>query len=217
MGKKESLRSKGVSKNKGGGDSMKRLLVIGLMLLVSGTAFGAQEDTVILTVNPVFSLSVNISSTTNSFGTGSGYANDVVLGTSRTICVGEIENDGNVSSKWQKRASGDTDPSAGDEWYLLSSSSVVTGQNTFQLLAITTGTETSPNFTGSGDDQMIAGDLGKIMVSSITWTDLTEGSTASPVHPKTEKRRLWASILMPTNITTDGTQSITLSVRAMVQ
>jgi hypothetical protein len=157
MERKEEVRERG-SKTKGGGESMKKLLLAVLMMLIGGIALGGQTDTVVLTVNPVFSLSVNISSATNSFGTGDGYANDVVLGTSRTICVGEIENDGNVSAKWQT-----------------------------------------------------------MIVKSSNYTDLTEGGTESPKHPKTEKRSLWATILMPTNITTDGTQSITLSVRAIVQ
>ena len=219
MESKERLERGAGSKTKGGGESMKKFLLAVLMLVVSGLAFAVSPDTIVLTVNPVFSLSVNISSATHSLGTGAGYANDVVLGTSRTVCVGEIENDGNVSSKWQKMATSITDAGSNNEWYLLEDPKVGPGQDTFQLLAITTGTSADPNLStgSSGDDKMILGDLAKIIVTSTTYTDLTEGGTDSPVHPKAEKRSMWVSILMPPNITTDGTQSITLSVRAIVQ
>jgi len=91
------------------------------------------------------------------------------------------------------------------------------GQDKFQLLAITTGTTIAPVLTGSGDDRMIDGNRAYSIVTSDNFTDLTEGGATSPVHPKTEKRRLWVSILMPTNISTSGTHSITLSVQAIVQ
>jgi len=189
----------------GGEEAMRLTLVLGLMVLVGGIAGALTTDSVLLTVKPVFNLSVNISSTTNTFGSA------VVLGTSVTICVGQIENDGNVSSKWQKQtptASGAT----GNVWTLLTSGTPGTDQ--FRLLAISTGTSVSPDLYGAANATCIRGDHTVIGVTG-NLTDLTEGGGASPNHATGETRKLWASIMMPVNTTNGNEQTITLSIQAV--
>ena len=196
---------------------LRLILIFALIGLVSAVASALTTDSVILTVTPSFNLSVNISSQTYDFG----LAGQVDLGTTRTLCIGLIENDGNVASKWQKITPSQTGTS-GDKWSLLTGDgnnpNDITGINTFKLLVISTGETTSPDLTSTDTtNRCLMGDHDQICATAGTYTDLTEGGADSPKHPKSEKRKLWASLMMPTNITTSGQQTITLSVLAIVQ
>ena len=191
------------------------MLVLGLVM--AGTAGAGQEDTVVLVVTPAFNLSVNISSTTHEFGDA-----DITLGESRTLCVGNICNDGNVTTIWQKQ-SADANGSAGLDWTLITAGNPDTDD--FRLLAVTTGTGVRPGFTGTYDsldaDVLLAGDHGSDDYNvTKTWTDLSEGSGAMEHEALTDElstRSLWVSIMMPQTITAGDVQSITLSVQALTQ
>ena len=219
MGIDKAVRSKDilVVKRKGGGINMKMIIAIGLLMLLSGIAAALTTDSVVLTVQPNFNLSVNISSATYGFGS-------LDLGTTSTLCIGQIENDGNVSSKWQKQASSRSDcastPST-NGWSLVSGDGTYTGSNSLMLLAVTTGTTVLPTSNGGGFSATacLAGSHNTtgIGVGTGSWTDLTEGGASSPTHPKSEIRKLWVSLLMPTNTTNGEQQTITLSVQAIVQ
>jgi len=218
-GMSKALAGNSLGKNKGekGGEKFMRIL-IGLIAVVifSGIASALTTDSVLLTITPSFNLSVNISSASYDFGSS------VDLGTTRTICVGQIENDGNVASKWQKATASQTG-TTGNTWTLLTGNNNnpndLTGIDTFKLLIVSTGTGVEPDLTSTntsnrcliGNHDLLSPGIGS------NYNDLTEGGAASPIHPKSETRKLWVSLLMPTNITTDAQQTITLSVQALTQ
>jgi hypothetical protein len=159
---------------------------------------------VLLTIQPVFNMSVNISSTTQTFGS------NIPVRTSVTICIGQIMNDGNVASGWQKITPTESAGAGPSKWTLITSG--VPARDQFRLLVITTGTAISPS-TSAG---CITGNYDTIGVTN-TPTDLTEGGASSPNHATAETRSLWASIMMPDNLTTGVQQTITLSVQAVVK
>ena len=183
----------------------KVLLALALGLAVTGGAQAVTTDSVMLLVTPVFNLSVNISSTTNQFGT-------LALKTSATICVGNISNDGNVTAAWQKMAGnaiGGAHP-----WTLVTTGTP--GSDRFRLLAVTTGTTASPSFVGTMGASCIISDH-QITGVTNSLSDLTEGATTGPNHPTGETRNLWVSIMMPTDVTGGQEQTITLSIQAVVK
>jgi hypothetical protein len=229
MGRMYAGELKGNKTERGGETNMKGRIVLALVFvgLMSGIAGAYQTtDSVVLTVTPVFAVSVNISSTTNQFGTAS-----VALGESRTICVGTIQNDGNVSTYWDKKCTTTARDAKGtpNTWTLLTTD-VNTGLDNFKLLAITTGTAgvgRAPNFTAAwanadsnacikGRHTVVAPTTQLLRVTD-TDTSLVEGTGASssPKHVAGETRLLWVSIMMPTTITDAvGAYSMTLSVGA---
>ena len=168
-----------------------------------GSAHAVTTDSVILTITPVFNLSVNISSDTCAFGL-------VALKSSVSVCIGKIMNDGDVTSAWQKQSANAA--SGGVAWTLKTSGS--TGKDEFRLLAVATGTGVSPTFSGTAGNSCVLGDATGINVTD-AFTELTEGGASSPVHPLGETRDLWVSIMMPTNVSAATMQTITLSVRAV--
>lgn len=191
------------------GGAMKRIL-IGMMLLMLGVGMShaLTTDSVVLTVTPVFNLSVNIASDTHTFGSLS-------IKASATICVGIIEQDGNVTEGWQKVAS--VNGGTGGAWTINSTGSQ--GTDTFGLLAIATGTLASPTFaqeTGSAADSRMDTDNidGDIRVTTAL-SELMLGSVAAPTYYPGDTHRLWVSIMMPTNVTDSRQQTISLSVRAI--
>jgi hypothetical protein len=189
------------------GGTMKRIL-IGFVLVMAGigSAHALTTDSVILTVTPIFNLSVNISSATNDFG-------QVVLKSSKTICVGRIANDGNVTAAWQKKSTNTS--SVSPSWSLMTSGSM--GKDQFRLLAVTTGTAATPTFSGTMGNSCVEGDPeGSISVTT-AYSELTEGSATalSPIHQLGETRDLWVSIMMPDNVSGSEQQTITLSVLAV--
>jgi len=207
MSKKfRAVSSEFIVRQEGGGLVMRLVLALVLVGLVAGLAVALTTDSVLLTITPVFNLSVNISSTTNTFGPS------VSLGSSVTICVGQITNDGNVSSKWQNQTptgSGAT----GNVWTLVTSGTPGTDQ--FRLLAISTGTSINPTFCAGAYTSCIkVNDHATIGVTT-NMTDLTEGGAASPNHATGETKSLWASIMMPVNTTNGAEQTITLSIKAV--
>ena len=186
---------------------MKRIY-LGLVLVLAGlgSAQAITTDSVILTILPLFNLSINISSTTNTFGS-------VNIKSSVSICVGQLTNDGNVTSGWQKMTPNRTSASAAGSWSLITSGS--TGADTFRLLAVSTGTGVSPTFSGTPANSVILGDSGGLLGVTNAFTELTEGGGAvSPVHNTGETKSLWVSIMLPLNVTSAMEQTITLSVRA---
>jgi len=185
-----------------GGTMRKLILALGLVALVGGLAGAVTTDSVLLTITPAFNLSVNISSTTQTFGS------NIALKTSATICVGQIMNDGNVSSKWQKMTASASAGANSSKWTLLTDGYTATDE--FRLLVITTGTAVSPTTSGS----CIVGTPATIRATT-SMTDLTEGGAASPTHAVSETKSLWVSIMMPVNITKGDEQTITLSVTAV--
>ena len=198
---------------------MKLILILGLIALIAGPVLAATEDTVILTVTPSVSRSINISSTTGTFGTG------LTLGTSVTICVGKIENDGNVSAKWQKRAQANSG-SAGQVWTLVATEASPT-KDEFRLLAVTTAPATYPdqvsdgNAIASGDLECLEGDHAPgdsgLGVTTV-YQDLTEGGAVAATHytvDNSSARFLWVSLMMPPEVTDGNRQSMTLSIQAV--
>ena len=196
---------------------MRLLLGLLLVAMIAGPSFAGTADTVVLVVTPAFNLSVNISSTTHEFGDA-----DITLGESRTLCVGNICNDGNVTSYWQKQSADATGETALD-WTLQTTG--LCDKNEFRLLAVTTGTGVRPGFTGTYDsvdaNVLLAGDheLTDYAVTK-TWTDLTEGNGNMDHEALTDElstRSLWVSIMLPRTVTAGDVQSITLSVQALTQ
>ena len=201
---------------------MRLALTLGLIVLVCGVASAFQTtDSVILLVTPAFNLSVNISSTTNSFG-------DVDLKTSATICVGDIVNDGNVDSYWEKCAVASAENGqASNSWALAVTpadynATVPAGDRLFRLLALTTGTAMSDGmFTSATSNRLLAGrhEAGTACLAvKSTFDDLVESGndTTSPLHAgnSVSVKRLWVSIMMPCNVNGPGPYTMTLSVRA---
>ena len=215
MNRKGSSRLELKRDKKGGGETIMRLLVVLLLLgLGGGIVYAASPDMVYLTVTPIFNLSINISSTSYDFGGGAS----VDLGDSRTICVGLIENDGTVASIWQKQASTLITANSPDsnKWTLVTNNRP--GKNEFQLLVISTGDTSVVNLNtgGTWPNKSMVG-IEPLQTVTGSYTDLVEGGTESPIHPRSETRKLWATLLMPTNITTTGGATITLSVQAVVR
>ena len=71
---------------------MKKLMMGVVMLLMLGGVAGAvTTDSVLLIVSPVFNLSVNIVNSSATFGA-------LDIGSSKTILVGQVWNDGNITS-----------------------------------------------------------------------------------------------------------------------
>ena len=219
----ESIKVSKKSIKRGGENIMRIFLALGLIVLICGIASALQTtDLVILTVTPVFQVSVNISSTTNDFGEVAGAAGTVNLGSSRTICVGRIQNDGNVATYWDKWAQSTAADNGTGTW-TLDTTNITPGLDHFRLLAVTTGTAVNPNFLGSGTNRTIAGNQsaeGKLMVKGGVGAknNLVEGpltSAVSPRHVAGEYRNLWVSIMMPSSISgATGAYSMTLSVMA---
>ena len=194
-------------KSKGG--TMRRiLLMIAVMAGMAGMSHAVTTDSVMLTVTPVFNLSVNIASNSGTFGS------NVTLRSSVTICVGHVSNDGNVTSGWQKQSA---NCGAGTNAWTL----ITTGTpdlNQFRLLAVTTGVGVTPNFTSATADRCIEGDHdGSLTVNSTAMTDISEGDAESPYHTTGETRDLWVSIMMPYSVTSGEEKTITLSVQAAVK
>ena len=198
-------------KEEGGVLVMRLVLALVLVGLLAGMGLALTTDSVLLTVTPVFNLSINISSTTHTFGSAVGVRSSV------TICIGQIENDGNVSTGWQKQTPANSGATSG-AWTLITNGTPA--RDEFGLLAISTGVNVNPNFCGGGTaaDSCIDGNhlTGGIGVGTAA-LDLTEGGAASPSHPTGETRKLWASIMMPYDVTTGSEQTITLSVKAIVK
>ena len=191
------------------GGTMIRILLMLLMMCMAGMSHAVTSDTVYLLITPVFNLSVNISSTTNTFGT------NIPLGTSVTICVGNVMNDGNVTSAWQKRSGNTLNTTAG--WTLQTSGTP--GQDQFRLLAVTTGVTVSPDFTSGSSNRCIVGDHQGLMSVTSTSSELVEApsATVSPSHATGETKNLWVSIMMPTNVTGGDEQTVTLEVKAIAR
>lgn len=182
---------------------MKRYLIgVVVLMMLSGVAEAITPDSVVLTVTPVYTLSVNITNTSTNFGLLS-------MGSSKTLNVGNICNDGNVSTHWEKQAS----DSAG--WKLKAGGTPLTDE--FTLLAIATGTAADPSFEGasSNDSIMKLAKQENCRLSSGVYTDLTDGlATTSSVFVALKTMNLWVSIKMPTDVTISAQQTITLSVQA---
>ena len=193
------------SLKKGGEKVMKKLLTLVLLFSMAGMAQAVTTDSVTLVVTPVFNLSVNIVNGTTNYETMS-------MGSSKTLNVGKIWNDGNVSSNWEKQAT-----NSSDGWVLDEDGSP--GQDRFSLLAIATGTAWTPRFeSGSSADSILAlGTSQTYCYVPATFDDLTDGdanAAASIAYVAGMTADLWISLLMPTDITISGEQTITLSVRA---
>lgn len=191
--------------------NLKSFLVFVLIAAINcgiATAQVADSGTLTLAVIPIYNLSVNISSAANNFGV------NIPLGSSRTICVGNIGNDGNIISKWQKRTAAVTQ-SAGTAWTLKTSGNP--GTDEFRLLAVSTGMAVVPDYCGGGtaNDSCIEGAHDTIGVTD-SFTDLTEGGNAGPTMYPGETRKLWTSIMMPPVISSGNEQTITLSIRAVL-
>jgi len=200
-------------KEEGVGNMKRLVLMVMLGLSYVGSGYGLTSDSVLLTVQPIFNLSVNISSTSGSFGYGSA----LPLRTSYTLCVGLISNDGNVTSGWQK-STGATATGTTLNWALITSGTPYTDQ--FRLLAVTTGVGLTPNFTSGGtgpDDRCLQGDHQGLLCVKSTYDDLGEGGTSGPKHATGETRDLWVSIMMPYDVTGGDAETITLSVKAVVK
>jgi hypothetical protein len=203
----EAMRTKGKEKkeekNKGG--FMRKILgLLAVMLIGVVGAYGVTTDSVILTVTPLFNLSVNISSTSGTFGS-------LPLGSSRTICVGDVMNDGDVDAHWEKAATNT------NNWTLLSNGTC--GKDQFRLLVVTTAPLIAPTFAGTGiaSQECIAGDHGGQMATGTAgvFSDLLEGGTATVTHTIGTTRSLWVSIMMPTQLSSSIQQTITLSIQAI--
>ena len=215
-GRKMRIESGGMVKQrvKPKGGTMKRI-VLGLLLVMgmAAVSHALTTDSVVLTVTPVFNMSINISSTSYTFGA------TAVLRTSISICVGAIMNDGNVTAGWQKATDGAHSASTSNDWSLITTGTPFTNQ--FRLLAITTGVGKSPNFCGGGAPaaSCLNGNHQGLMSvdDTATFSDLVEGGTASPVHSTGETRELWVSLMMPYSVTSGDEQTVTLSVRAVVK
>ena len=185
---------------------MRLVLVIGLIALVSVVGSAVTTDTIVITVTPVYNLSVNIVENTTYFGT-------IEVGSSKTVRAGNIWNDGNITTNWEKQVSS---PSSGG-WALDIDGHP--GEDEFCLLAISTVTTAKPDVINTVDNSIM--DLGSLTDHycrpSDEWNDLTEGagSTASGTYVQNTTRDLWISIMLPTNVTASGSQEITLSVRAV--
>jgi hypothetical protein len=192
---------------------MRKVLGLVAVLLAGAVgAYGITTDSVELTVTPLFNVSVNISSTTNAFGSLS-------LGSSETICVGTIINDGTCDSSWEKAVS-----DSNNGWTAVANQPALA--NEFKLLAITTGTAVSPNYaSGTMATACMDGDHTTAKLgagTNGTFSALSEGCVAggtssSPTHKSGETRRLWVSLMMPLTLSgsaPSGAQTITLSVRA---
>lgn len=208
LGEKSLVLKK--SYKKGGEKIMRLVLVLTLVALISGTASALTTDSVLLTVQPLFVLSVNISSATGTFGS------IVPLKSSKTICVGQIENDGEIDTKWQKLT--ETDAGSGaDPWALITAGTP--GSNEFRLLAISTGTDVDPDFcgaAGTADNSCIDYSDHDVIGVTTTLSDLTEGGAIpGTTHPVAEIRKLWVSIMMPNTVSKGSEQTITLSINAV--
>ncbi len=205
-------RAEKLKRKKQGGTTMRYLIVMSMVMVMAMGAQAVTTDSVILTVTPVFNLSVNIHASSQTFGA-------VDLESSKTINVGKIENDGNVTAEW-KVQSANADNGGAGAWTLLASGDP--GEDQFRLLAISTGVGVDPDYPGSGTeaDSCIDGDHAAsndgIGVGP-SWFDLTEGGAGSPKHLVTEVKDLWVSLMMPENVTSGNMQTITLSVGAFVQ
>lgn len=192
---------------------MRMLLSLCLVLLFAGIAGAVPtSDNVVLTIVPLFNVSVNISSTTGTFGA------TVDMHESRTICVGDIMNDGTVATYWGKSAGNAICTTPAFTWTLKDDG--YPGLDEFSLLAVTADVATSPAYTGTltggvdclleGDHHVTGGDIG---IQAGTFTSLTDAGT-SPKHVVGTTRKLWVSLMMPDSITEGGTYSVTLSVQA---
>ena len=184
---------------------MKKLLTLVLLLGIAGIAQAVTTDTVTLVVTPVYNLSVNIVNDTTNYQTMS-------MGSSKTLNIGKIWNDGNVSSNWEKQAS-----NSSGGWTL--DVNGAPGQDAFSLLAIATGTAWTPKFdSGSSADSILAlGTSQTYCYVPAVFNDLTDGdanAAASISYPTGMTADLWVSLLMPTDITISSEQTITLSVKA---
>ena len=177
-----------------------RKILIGVVLMLMGGAAGAvTTDSVTLTVTPVYNLSVNITNSSTNFGL-------LDIGSSKTLNVGNIWNDGNVSADWEKTAS-----NSSGGWTL--DADGYPGQNNFSLLAIATGAAMTPNLEGAAVSSIIRSVAEGYVTSG--YTELVDGiAAASQVYPANRTANLWVSLMMPTDITLSGEQTITLSVRA---
>ena len=166
-------------------------------------------DSIIITVQAVFNLSVNISSTSGTFGSA------IPLGTSVTFLTSLVVNDGNVVAAWQKQ-SGNTINVSG-AWTL--DTTGAPGMDHFRLLAIPTGTGVSPAFTSGTSNRCLQGDHQGLLSVTNTSTELVENpaAAASPMHAVPETKSLWVSLMMPTNTTLGEEQTITMSVKAIAR
>ena len=184
---------------------MKKLLTLVLVLGMAGVAGAATTDTVTLVVTPVYNLSVNIVNSTTDYET-------MAMGSSKTLNIGKIWNDGNVSANWEKQAS-----NSSGGWSLVAAGAPA--QDEFSLLAIATGTAWTPKFeSGSSADSILAlGTSQTYCYVPSVFDDLTDGdanAAASIAYVAGMTADLWVSLLMPTDITISGEQTITLSVKA---
>jgi len=205
---------------------MKRTLFLVLVILaVAVTGYAYQTtDTVMLTVTPSFVISVNISSDTTALG-------NTYVGSTVTFIIGDVINDGNVATYWGKQVA---DTAMG--W--TNANGAQPGTNTFGLLVVTAANEAIPDtmdltdatvaYTGAhiggdeGDSHILKlGDLTTAGVNywaKTTVSRLSEYGTPAACGPyvKATTRDLYASLLMPTDVSGAGAnaQTITLSVYA---
>ena len=187
---------------------MKLTLIIALLIALVGFASAETTDSVTLVVTPVYNLSVNIVNATTNYET-------MNLGASKTLNIGKIWNDGNVSAHWQKQAA-----ASSSGWSL--NPTGAPGQNEFSLLAIATGTTVTPRFeSGSSVDSILAlGTSQSYCYVPAVFNDLTDGAenaAGSVDYVAGMTADLWVSLLMPTDVTGAGAneQTITLSVQAV--
>jgi hypothetical protein len=177
-------------------------LAIAVLVMMSGIAGALTTDSVTLTVTPVYNLSVNIVNSATNFGL-------LDIGSSKTLNVGTIWNDGNVSANWEKCATNSSNGTLG--WTL--DPDGYPGQNNFSLLAIATNSATTPTFEGAEDESIMRTSAQGYVSNS--YTDLVDGVAAvSAIYPSLRTATLWVSLMMPTDITVESEQTITLSIRA---
>ena len=198
---------------------MRLILILGLVALFAGIASAAQTDSILLTIVPSAQESVNISSGTHTFGSA------MTLGTSRTIRVGQIENDGDVDTKWQIIATQVCNSGPAAPWTLVTADPIA--KDEFRLLAITTAPAAAPTridtdaAMADSEDVCMAGNHvltpTGIGVDFSAPLDITEGGASVMTHQTTgdtKTRALWVSIMLPAQITKGDTQTLTLSVVA---
>jgi hypothetical protein len=191
---------------------MKRLMIgVAVMMLLSGIAGAMTTDSVLLLVTPVYNLSINIVADSTNFGF-------MDIGSSKSINVGKIWNDGNVTARWDKQSSNASD-GTGATWSL---TTVSPARNQFSLLAIATGTATGPAIEtqyGGGASNLNILALGTSQTQCYvtnSFTELTEGLSGKGfTYGILKTMNLWVSLMMPPDISVGLSQNtITLSIRA---
>lgn len=184
-------------------NTMRKLMLMGVMMLAAGGAMAALTDTVVLTVTPTGTKSVSIDLANFDFG-------PLVLGTTDNLSSSAtVTNDGNIVSTWALRIS------ANDGTWTAATGAQSPAADRYKLMALfddpaVGGAPVTGNFDTT-NDVVVSAAAGAGTLSSAT---VYSGDQTGESVTVGGTRGLWFRLDMPTSSSVSTQRSFTVEIEA---